>query len=165
MINKILSIPVVFQLQQRLCNSYQNVRDYYKSALASGPLNILETGCSTGAAGQVIFDMRRDTYTGIDITSSMKETRRVLKKSGRLFVSEPVFTANKLMSNILLSLDRGKYIRESAEYTQLLEGFDISRIDFFKFSAHRFIGGEASPEKQYLDGEQSQVRKTVAELC
>ena len=188
MSSRILALPLVFQLQQRLFNNYGNVRAEFSDYLERGPLRILDVGCSTGACGQAVFDLERDAYTGIDITDryvqyarrtyprgnfitmdarfmtfenasfdlisfigvlhhmddetatrSLGEARRVLKKGGALLVAEPVFTPNDLRSNVFLSLDRGKFIRESAQYEKLLANFAIERSRHFRLSFHRFF--------------------------
>ncbi|SRR5258706_972595 len=188
MISRVLSIPGAFQLQQRLCNNYENVSAEFSDYLAKGPLRILDVGCSTGVCGQEVFDTARDEYTGIDITEhyieyakrkypggsymtmdgrslsfadesfdvvsfigvlhhmdddtarrSLAEARRVVRRSGVVIIAEPVFTPNSLLSNIFLSLDRGKFIRESGQYEQLVDKFRIERRRYFRFSLHRFI--------------------------
>lgn len=68
----------------------------------------------------------------------IKEAHRVLKPSGVLLIAEPIFTANRLRSNILLSLDRGKYIRESQKYLDLADGLKILRTKTFQFPPHNF---------------------------
>ena len=82
------------------------------------------------------------------ISKCLKEVKRVLKKDGRLLVAEPVFTANSLLSNILLSLDRGKFIRESMDYQNFIQGFELIRRRFFNFSAHRFFSIVAQPNQE-----------------
>jgi SAM-dependent methyltransferase len=188
MTSRILALPGVFQLQQRIFNNYANVRAEFSDYLDRGPVRILDVGCSTGACGQAVFDLERDDYTGIDITDryvqyakreyprgkyvtmdarrmmfesdtfdvisfigvlhhmdddtatqSLAQARRVLKKGGTLLVAEPVFTPNDLRSNVFLSLDRGKFIRESAQYERLLANFEIERRRYFRFSFHRFL--------------------------
>lgn len=188
MLSRVLSVPFVFQLQQRLFNDYGNVRIEFAAYLERGPLRILDVGCSTGAGGQAIFDMARDDYVGIDFTEryttyasrmyprgrfmtmdgralqfederfdvvsfigvlhhmddetarrSLEEARRVLKPDGALLVAEPVFTANDLRSNCLLSIDRGKHVRESGEYAALASAFRIERKRYFRLSFHRFL--------------------------
>lgn len=73
------------------------------------------------------------------ISACLQEVARVLKPGGHLFWAEPVFTPNELISNIFLSLDRGKYIRESAQYLDLLRDFVVARKRYFNFSLHRFF--------------------------
>lgn len=188
LINKTLSNPVVFDLQQNLCNNYENVKNEFVELKDRCGLSILDIGCSTGVCGQKVFDVVNNDYTGIDISSEyieyakkkyrygdycvmngtklsfsddifdvvsfigvlhhmddeiaracIKEARRVLKPNGILLIGEPIFTANKLVSNILLSLDRGKYIRESQKYVDLLQGLHILRTGVFGFSQHSFF--------------------------
>lgn len=71
----------------------------------------------------------------------LKEIKRVIKNNGFVLISEPVFNHKNILSTILLSVDRGKYIRKSEEYSRLIieSGFKIIRTRFFKFSAHRFV--------------------------
>jgi ubiquinone/menaquinone biosynthesis C-methylase UbiE len=194
MISRLLSIPGVFQLQQKLCNNYGNVREEFADYLREGPLKVLDVGCSSGVCGQALYDTRRDDYTGIDITESyveyakrayptgkylamdgrklafpdqsfdvvsfigvlhhmdddtavrsLAEARRVLKQSGVLLVAEPVFTPNKPLSNLFLSLDRGQFIRESGQYEKLVDLFRIERRRYFGLSLHRFISIVARP--------------------
>ncbi len=64
----VLSVPLVFQLQQRIFNNYGAVKAEFDDYLRQGPFRILDVGCSTGACGQAVFDTARDDYTGIDIT-------------------------------------------------------------------------------------------------
>ena len=188
MISKLLSIPGLFELQQRLCNNYGNVKVEFSGYLDERQLRVLDVGCSTGACGQAIYDIAAIDYTGIDITNryieyakrnhssgkylvmdgrdlsfenatfdvvsfvgvlhhmdddtagrSLSEAKRVLKNTGVLIVAEPVFTPGSLVSNIFLSIDRGKFIRESGQYEKLLDKFRIERIRYFRFSLHRFI--------------------------
>lgn len=73
------------------------------------------------------------------IKACLQEVKRVLKPAGYLLWGEPVLTPNELISNIFLSIDRGKYIRESSQYLDLLVGFDVVRKRYFSFSLHRFF--------------------------
>jgi ubiquinone/menaquinone biosynthesis C-methylase UbiE len=66
------------------------------------------------------------------------DLKRVLKPDGVILVSEPVFTPGKWLSNFLLSLDRGKYIRPVDGYRQLFAGLNVVEESFFPFSLHRF---------------------------
>lgn len=88
----------------------------------------------------VLHHMDDDTAT-----RSLAEAHRVLKSSGRLLIAEPVFTPNDLRSNVFLSLDRGRYIRETAEYERLLPAFVVERKRYFRFSFHRFVSIVARP--------------------
>ena len=188
MLTKMLSNPVVFNLQQKLCNSYENVKTEFSDYFKEESLNILDLGCSTGIAGRGICDISKHKYIGIDITQEyidfarkerpgvdyrvmdgrqlefpdhffdivmfvgvlhhmdnqtaeacLKEVRRTLKPTGFLLIAEPVFTPNSLLSNAFLSLDRGKFIRESSQYIDLTHEFELIRQQYFKLSLHRFI--------------------------
>jgi ubiquinone/menaquinone biosynthesis C-methylase UbiE len=68
----------------------------------------------------------------------LMETHRVIKPQGRVLIAEPTFTPGCFLSNALLSIDRGKYIRNSEGYKNLFNGFTIEREQTFKFSVHRF---------------------------
>jgi len=195
-ISKLLSIPSVFQWQQKTFNNYNNVKEEFSEYLKDGPLTILDIGCSTGFCGQQVFDMTRDQYVGIDITpkyieyarrvykkgtyiimdgrqlefpdqsfdivsfvgvvhhmedeiikACLQEVKRVLKPMGYMLLGEPVLTPNDLRSNIFLSIDRGKFIRESSQYLDLLSGFEVVRKRYFGFSFHRFLSVVTRPNK------------------
>lgn len=79
------------------------------------------------------------------IQNALASIQKVLKSSGKVLVAEPVFTPKKYISNFLLSLDRGKYIRSAEEYKNLFQGFVIESEGFFPFSAHRFYSLVAAP--------------------
>ena len=64
--------------------------------------------------------------------------QKVLKKDGVVIIGEPVFTKGKLISNFLLSLDRGRYIRNRSGYKKLFSGYELIREGYFHFSLHRF---------------------------
>src|SRR5678810_564388 len=83
MISNVLSLPGVFQLQQRIFNNYGNVKLEFSDYLEKGPLRILDVGCSTGACGQAIFDRARDECTGIDITDRYVDYAKRKYGSGR----------------------------------------------------------------------------------
>jgi ubiquinone/menaquinone biosynthesis C-methylase UbiE len=197
MISRLLAIPGIFQWQQKTFNNYNNIKMEFSDYLKTGPLNILDIGCSTGFCGQAVFDMNRDSYIGIDITPEyieyarrtyrkgkymvmdgrklefenntfdivifagvvhhmdneiisdcLAQVRRVLKPEGHVFLAEPILTPNELISNIFLSIDRGKYIRESSQYLDLLSGFKIIRKRYFHFSLHRFLSVVAEPNME-----------------
>jgi len=79
------------------------------------------------------------------IKACLQEVKRVLKPTGYLLWGEPVLTPNELISNVFLSLDRGKYIRESSQYLDLLSGYDVVRKRYFNFSLHRFFSIVSKP--------------------
>ena len=88
---------------------------------------------------------------------SMAEAERVIKPKGCLLIAEPVFTPNALLSNIFLSIDRGKHIRETSQYEALLSLFHIERKRYFSFSLHRFLSlvarraaNDADPHKMLI---------------
>ena len=72
------------------------------------------------------------------VQDCMIDVGRVLKPDGKLLIAEPLYTPGRMVSNTLLSLDRGRYIRDLDGYRNLLDGFVIERQQFFKFSLHRF---------------------------
>jgi SAM-dependent methyltransferase len=67
MLSKVLSSPLVFNLQQKLFNSYGNVKTEFSDYFRDESLSILDLGCSTGIAGQAICDITKQKYIGIDI--------------------------------------------------------------------------------------------------
>lgn len=67
MLAKVLSSPLVFNLQQKLCNSYSNVKTEFSDYFKDESLSILDLGCSTGIAGQGICDVNKHKYVGIDL--------------------------------------------------------------------------------------------------
>lgn len=80
------------------------------------------------------------------IRDCLQEVKRVLKSTGYLLWAEPVLTPNQLISNIFLSVDRGKHIRESSQYLDLLSDFSIVRKRYFSLSLHRFLSIVAKPK-------------------
>ncbi|MDA8915095.1 methyltransferase domain-containing protein [Alphaproteobacteria bacterium] len=72
------------------------------------------------------------------ISECLLDVQRVLKPDGRLLIAEPVFTPGMYLSNKLLEMDRGRFIRDQDGYRALLDGFSVERERFFSFSLHRF---------------------------
>jgi len=68
----------------------------------------------------------------------IREVKRVVKDEGVVLVAEPVFTEGLVLSNLLLILDRGRYIRDSKGYKDLFDDFIIIRENYFTFPPHRF---------------------------
>jgi len=75
----------------------------------------------------------------------LSDVRRVIKPAGHVIVAEPVFASGKYLSTLLLSCDRGRYIRSEEGYRQLFNGFAIERQRYFNFSAHRFCSYILTP--------------------
>lgn len=190
-----LANPIFFEVQQKFCNNYKNVREEFIEHLRRHNINILDVGCSTGTSASKIFDMSTNNYYGVDISpeyieiatkrypegkffamdarkmdfednffdivifngvlhhmddqlihACLLDIKRVMKPDGKLLVAEPLFTQGKVVSNMLLSLDRGRYIRDLDGYRDLLIEFNIERQGFFKLSLHRFCSFVAEPK-------------------
>lgn len=187
LIDGVLSIPLIFEWQQKLCNNYGAVHEAFKSHLTVSGKDILDIGCSTGTCAAAAVDMDQNRYVGIDIVpeyvkiagdrypqgtflamdarrlefeskrfdliliiSSLHhmedqvvadcftEVRRVLKDDGTVLSCEPLFTPGSYLSNFLLKLDRGEYIRSEEGYQRFLKNFQIVEKGYFKLSFHRF---------------------------
>jgi ubiquinone/menaquinone biosynthesis C-methylase UbiE len=63
----LLSNPVVFDWQQRLCNHYGSVREHFRDYLEVSGKDILDIGCSTGVCARQTIPLERNRYVGIDI--------------------------------------------------------------------------------------------------
>jgi ubiquinone/menaquinone biosynthesis C-methylase UbiE len=66
-IHWLLSLPIVFEWQQRLCNNYGIIRTTFPQYLAVKGKDILDVGCSTGTCAASLISMRDNRYVGIDI--------------------------------------------------------------------------------------------------
>ena len=187
LIHKALEIPFVFDFQQKFCQDYKDVKAEFADYILKDGLDILEVGCSTGLLASVVFDMKKQNYTGIDIDknyvdlASQKypdgkflemdarnmtftkkfdiimfngamhhledqiivacfgEAKKFLKEGGKILVSEPIFVRTKIISTMLLKMDRGNYIRSEEGYEKFFTNFKIVRKRHFKFSIHRFV--------------------------
>jgi len=68
-LHPILQHPLVFDVQERLCNNYDAVeREFHDYLIAAR--DVLDIGCSTGACAASVFDFNRHRYVGIDIDAS-----------------------------------------------------------------------------------------------
>jgi ubiquinone/menaquinone biosynthesis C-methylase UbiE len=63
----LLSIPILFELQQRIFNDYSKVRMEFEEFLGQSGVSILDIGCSTGACAASIVSMESNSYVGLDI--------------------------------------------------------------------------------------------------
>jgi SAM-dependent methyltransferase len=187
--HRLLDHPLVFQLQQKLCNNYLNVRDAFGAYLMTAGKDMLDIGCSTATCAGQIIDKKRNRYVGIDIDARyielakrlhphgrflqqdarklpfgggsfdivmfngvwhhmdnalvlacMAEVRRVLRPTGVVLVSEPVFRRDWLVSTFFLENDRGKFIRTRDGYRTLFVGFEIVEEKTFRLAMHEFCG-------------------------
>ena len=82
-IEKVLSLPVLFDLQQKFCNNYVAVREEFADYLATPGKRILDVGCSTGVCASQVVDMERSDYTGVDIDPQYIETASRLHPAGK----------------------------------------------------------------------------------
>lgn len=67
LIHGVLSMPEVFEWQQRLCNNYTSIRKEFRTHLDTSGKDILDVGCSTGACAGPVISMDENRYVGIDI--------------------------------------------------------------------------------------------------
>ena len=74
------------------------------------------------------------------IRSCMKEVCRVLRPTGTVVVSEPVFRRDWPVSTWFLENDRGKYIRDRAGYRALFDDFAIIEEKTLQITMHEFAG-------------------------
>lgn len=81
--HRLLDIPIVFQLQQRVFNDYANIGTVYSSYLAENDKMILDVGCSTAECAGQIIDMRKNRYVGVDIDPRYIELARKRHPFGR----------------------------------------------------------------------------------
>lgn len=75
-VDLILSVPLLFDLQQKYFNNYEAVREEFKDFLDTSGLDILEVGCSTGICGSKVVDMSKNRYVGIDLDPGYVEIAR-----------------------------------------------------------------------------------------
>ncbi len=185
----LLGYPLVFELQQRFANDYQNLKDAFPGYFHVSGKNILDVGCSTAACASRVVDMKANHYVGVDIDAKyidlarrrhpdgsfytqdarklpfesdyfdlvmfngvwhhmnddliracLLEVRRVLRPSGIVVVSEPVFRHDWPLSTWFLRNDRGRFIRNRAGYRALLDGFSIVEEKTLRISLHEFAG-------------------------
>lgn len=65
--HRLLEVPLIFELQESLCNDYGSVRKEFLEYLSKDGLKILDVGCGTGVSASVIVDMEHQSYTGIEL--------------------------------------------------------------------------------------------------
>jgi SAM-dependent methyltransferase len=67
-VDRSLENPLVFEVQQRLCNNYSGILAEFSGILDRKGRRILDVGCSTGTCAGQIIDMKSNSYTGVDIS-------------------------------------------------------------------------------------------------
>ena len=88
-LHRLLEVPFIFELQQRLCNNYSGVLQEFSEILgANKRLSIIDIGCSTGACASVIINMRENSYVGIDIDQSYVEAAAKRSPNGEFLVMD-----------------------------------------------------------------------------
>jgi len=83
--HRLLDIPLVFRLQQKLCNKYLNVRDAFSRYLVTAGTDILDVGCASAACAGQIIDMKQNRYVGVDIDARCIALASKLHPDGRFF--------------------------------------------------------------------------------
>ncbi|MDC0326727.1 M23 family metallopeptidase [Candidatus Pelagibacter sp.] len=79
-LHKLLEIPIVFQLQQKICNNYDAVLNEFSEYLNTTNKSIIEIGCSTANCASEIVNMSKNYYVGVDLDKNNKivETGEIL---------------------------------------------------------------------------------------
>ncbi len=68
----------------------------------------------------------------------LHDAHRVLRDDGCVLVAEPLFTRERHLSTLLLTFDRGRFIRDVSGYRGLFGPLREERHRTFDFSIHRF---------------------------
>lgn len=87
-VERALAVPLVFELQQRLCNDYGSVLEEFRPFLEVRGRRILDFGCSTGACASRIVDMRANEYLGIDADPKYVDVAARLNPDGAFRVMD-----------------------------------------------------------------------------
>ena len=72
-LHKLLEIPIIFQIQQKVCNNYDAVLEEFSDYLKSSKKSIIEIGCSTANCATEIIDMKNNYYVGVDLDQNYIE--------------------------------------------------------------------------------------------
>lgn len=87
-LHRLLESPLVFELQQRLCNNYSAIFKEFSDILGQGGKRIIDIGCSTGACANSIIDMRANEYVGVDIDPRYVEAAARRSPGGRFYAMD-----------------------------------------------------------------------------
>lgn len=86
--HRLLGIPLIFELQETLCNDYGAVRKEFIEYLSKGGLKILDIGCGTGVGARTIVDMKRQSYTGIELVPEYAALAAKRNTNGKVLVMD-----------------------------------------------------------------------------
>lgn len=88
LVHRLLSIPLIFDLQEIICNDYDSVRKEFIKYLSKDGLKILDVGCSTGISAKSIVDMERQSYTGIELVPEYAALAAKRNPKGKVLVMD-----------------------------------------------------------------------------
>lgn len=87
-LHRLLENPLVFEMQQRLCNNYTAIFDEFSDILGQNGKRIIDIGCSTGACASSIIDMQKNEYVGIDIESQYIKAAASRSRHGTFYAMD-----------------------------------------------------------------------------
>jgi len=87
-IHKVLEVPLLFRIQQRICNNYEAVRKQFAGELEGKDLRFLDVGCSTGASVSQIFDLKKVDYTGIELVPEYAAIAQRMNPDGKFLAMD-----------------------------------------------------------------------------
>jgi ubiquinone/menaquinone biosynthesis C-methylase UbiE len=93
-----------------------------------------------------------------EIESLLADVRRILVPGGTVLVTEPMFWPEarpgikRRISNFLLGLDRGRYIRDQAGYQRFFAGFKLDSEFHYTYSLHNYWGARYIVDKPEMQG-------------
>jgi ubiquinone/menaquinone biosynthesis C-methylase UbiE len=87
-IYKLLEVPQVFELQQKICNNYSSVKNEFLKYLIRKNIKIIDIGCSTGLCGRTLFDLNNPNYVGIDLDPQYIRIAKEKRPYGSFFVAD-----------------------------------------------------------------------------
>tara|TARA_A100001011_G_scaffold225956_1_gene233973 strand:+ start:19 stop:621 length:603 start_codon:yes stop_codon:yes gene_type:complete len=97
-LHKILEVPFIFQLQQKVCNNYDAVFIEFSEYLNVSNKSIIEIGCSTANCASEIVDMKKNYFVGVDLDKNYINRAKKIAPLGNFFEMDArklVFDNNK----------------------------------------------------------------------
>ncbi len=88
LVHRLLSIPLIFDLQEFICNEYDSVRKEFIEYLSKDGLKILDIGCGTGISAKSIVDMEHQSYTGIELMPDYAALAAKRNPKGKILVMD-----------------------------------------------------------------------------